>query len=110
MSFGIASGRRVFIHTQPADMRRSFDRLSGMVREHFESDPLGGDYFVFYNRRRTMIKVLYWDSDGFAIWIKRLERGCFRPGSEREVDRGRLMMILEGIEADRIRRMPRYRR
>ena len=91
-------------------MRRSFDRLSGMVREFLACDPLSGDYYVFCNRRRTMLKILYWDGDGFAIWHKRLEQGHFQPGSQRELDRGRLMMILEGIEAERIRKTPRYRR
>jgi transposase len=91
-------------------MRRSFDRLAAMVREDQQADPLAGDYFVFCNRRRTMLKILYWDGDGFAIWHKRLERGRFRPGLKRELDRARLAMLLDGIEADRIRQLPRYRR
>jgi len=110
VSLSFSAERRIFLHTDPTDMRRSFDRLSGMVRECLKMDPLCGDYYVFCNRRRTMMKIIYWDGDGFAIWHKRLEKGLFRPGMQRELDRGRLMMILEGIEVERIRRTPRYRR
>jgi transposase len=69
---------RVFLWRAPADLRKSYDSLSGMVRGQMREDPLSGHLFVFCNRRRTQVKILYWDRDGLAIWQKRLERGTFR--------------------------------
>ena len=54
-------------------MRRSFDGLSALVRNHLGHDPLDGSGFLFVNRRRTQLKVLYFDGDGFCVWSKRLE-------------------------------------
>jgi transposase len=72
---GLPSQARIFLRRAPTDMRKSFDGLSGLVRSEFERDPLCGDLFVFMNRRRDLVKVLYWDRDGFALWAKRLEGG-----------------------------------
>jgi hypothetical protein len=58
-------------------MRRSFDGLSALVRNHLGRDPLDGSGFLFVNRRRTQLKVLYFDGDGFCVWSKRLEQGQF---------------------------------
>jgi transposase len=62
---------RIFLCTQPADMRRSFDGLAQMVREFLGSDPLCGHLFVFRSKRGDRLKLLYWDSDGLAIWYKK---------------------------------------
>jgi transposase len=82
-------------------MRKSFDALSGLVRSELGANPLSGSLFVFCNRRRTMVKVLYWASDGFAIWYKRLEQGCFTlphmSSSDTRIDRRQLSMLLEGV-------------
>ena len=69
---------RIFLYRGASDLRRGFDGLCGMVRAHFGADLLSGSLFVFVNRRRKYLKLLYWDRDGFAIWAKRLERGTFR--------------------------------
>ena len=81
-----------------------------MVTHELHRDPLKGDYFLFLNRRRTMVKLLYFDGDGYAIWFKRLERGCYRMEPVEEMDRGQLALLLEGIEAKQLRRLPRYKR
>jgi transposase len=68
---------RIFWCTLPTDMRKSFDTLSGLVQKHLGQDPLSGDLFVFRSKRGDRIKLLWWDSDGLAIWYKRLEEGTF---------------------------------
>ena len=92
-------------------MRNGFDGLSGIVRNHMCGDPQAGDVFVFVNRVRTHVKLLYWDGDGFVLFAKRLERGtfAFRASQEhaRELRRAELMLMLEGI--DRIDTRPRLR-
>jgi transposase len=77
---------RVYVASDATDMRRGFDRLSGMVREVVQGDPMSGHLFVFINRRKDQVKVLVWDRTGYVLLHKRLERGCFhlprspRPG------------------------------
>ena len=66
----LAGRLRVFVCTQPADMRRSFDGLCGMAQNILQQDPLSGHLFVFRNRNRDRLKILYWDRDGLAIWYK----------------------------------------
>ena len=68
---------RVFLCAQVIDMRFSFDGLSGLVTSHFGMNPAGGHIFVFFSRRRDRMKLLFWDSDGFVLYYKRLERGTF---------------------------------
>ena len=102
-------GRRYFLYRDPADMRKGFNSLSGLVRSHLKGDPLSGDVYVFVNRRRTHIKLLVWDRTGFVIYYKRLERGTFQlPDLEKTgaLSWGQLLLMLEGIEL----RTVRYRR
>ncbi|MBU1086469.1 MAG: IS66 family insertion sequence element accessory protein TnpB [Candidatus Omnitrophica bacterium] len=102
---------RIFLYRQACDLRRSFDLLAGMVREQLNQDPLSGDLFVFINKRRTMLKALYWDSDGYAIWQKRLERGRFGlpSGNNLELERLDWMHMLEGVQIGYLKRLPRYK-
>jgi transposase len=76
---------RIYLCTQPTDMRRGFDRLAEEARVAVNEDPLSGHLFVFRNKRENRLKVLYWDRNGFAIWYKRLERGRFVfPANQRD--------------------------
>ena len=105
---------RIFVSTQPADMRRSFDALAMMAREGMGQDPLSGHLFVFFNRRGDRVKILFWDRSGFCLWYKRLEQGVFRlPQSladavNPEVELADLSLILEGIDLSGAQRRKRY--
>jgi transposase len=110
----LPSAVRAFLCTRSVDMRKSFDGLSGLVEECFCQDLLTGHLFLFVNRRRDRIKVLYFDHDGLAIWYKRLEAGSFQvpDAGDRdgiELDPARLAMILSGIDLETARRRKRFR-
>jgi IS66 Orf2 like protein len=68
---------QVYLCLTACDMRKSFDGLHALVREHLELDAFAGHLFVFASRRKDRIKILYWDRDGFAMWSKRLEEGTY---------------------------------
>ena len=70
----LSAATRIYLYRAPCDMRKSFDGLCGLIRSELSEDPLSGSLFVFLNRRRNMIKCLYWDRDGFALWYELLER------------------------------------
>lgn len=111
MRLGVGlSSQRIFLCRQACDMRRSFDRLACMVVEELGTDPLCGDLFLFINSRGHMLKCLYWDRDGYAIWYKRLERGKFiRPSvAGAELTQADLLHLLSGMEVKVVRSQPRY--
>jgi transposase len=112
---------RVFLCTLPTDMRKSFDSLAGLVEQQLGQDPLAGDLFVFRSKRGDRLKLLYWDSDGLAIWYKRLEVGTFAfpaPDKQRAqvgahgllIRPAELAMLLDGIDLGNIKRRKRYQR
>jgi transposase len=105
---------RIFLCLAPADMRRSFDGLFLMAEKIVRQDPFSGHLFVFINKRKDRVKVLYWDGDGFAIWYKRLEDGTFgieeRGSGGVEIEASRLSLILGGIDLAGATRRRRYRR
>ena len=110
----LATSVRIFLHSQPTDMRKSFDGLSEIVRSAFEADPLDGSLFLFINRRRDRLKILYWDRDGLALWYKRLEAGtfevlaCHNDQAHVEIDATQLAMILNGVSLNSAKRRKRY--
>lgn len=93
---------RVYIATGVTDMRKSINGLSILVTEQLELDPLTGHLFCFCNRRRDMVKILYWDRNGFCLWHKRLEKDRFRwPANETEVisiQGHELSWLLDGLQ------------
>ena len=114
---GLALGVKVYLCTTPADMRRGFDGLSGMAESLMQQDPLSGHLFVFHNRNRDKLKILYWDQDGLAIWYKRLEQGTFQfptDGKSQEkvatgveITNSELSLLLGGIDLRTARRRKR---
>lgn len=95
---------RIFIYKDPINMRKSFEGLSAAVESLFPGELFSGALFVFLNRERSHMKVLFWDRDGFAIWYKRLEKGSFaRNAQHSHLDRREFLMLLEGIEPKKIR-------
>jgi transposase len=107
---------RVYLCTAACDMRKSFDGLQALVTQAMELDPFAGHLFVFGNRRKDRIKILYWDRDGFAVWAKRLEEGTYAmPFAEdgerrREITAQELGALLSGIDLNQAKRRKRYRR
>ena len=107
---------RIWLCTMPADMRKSFDGLAELVRQHLQIDPLSGHLFVFRNRRSDRVKLLYWDEDGYVIVYKRLEEGTFRFPAAAAGQQGvtlraaELAMLLDGVDWQNAKRSKRYHR
>jgi transposase len=106
---------RVLLTREPADMRKGFDGLAKLVQSVLQEDPLSGHLFVFRNRRGNRIKLLLWDTDGFLILYKRLEKGTFRfpavtaaLATSVTVNATDLIMLLEGVDLQSVKRRPRY--
>ena len=101
LNFG---SHRIYLYPDFVDMRKSFNGLSILVEESFRGELYSGSCFVFLNKRKTIVKILYWDSDGFAVWSKQLEQGTFKvlKGVEKLISRRELTLILEGIEPKRM--------
>lgn len=100
----ISGQARLFICQYPVSMRKSFEGLSALVEELFPRELLTGAFFIFLNRRKDHMKVLFWDKDGLVIWFKRLEKGSFawKWGSDNRVDRRTFLMLLEGVTPKRL--------
>ena len=101
MGMGLSSGAQVYLALGVTDMRKSINTLSILVQERLQGNPFSGALFVFSNRRRDIVKVLYWDRNGFCLWQKRLEKDRLRwPESSEEVmklTRRELMWLLDGM-------------
>jgi transposase len=110
--FGLSAAVRVYLAKEPADMRKSFDGLAALASGALGLDPLSGHLFVFVNKRRDRIKILYWDRDGLAVWAKRLERGTYRvppaAATRVEMTTAELAALLAGIDLNTTRRRVRY--
>jgi len=110
----VASSARVYLYLHQVDMRRSFDGLMAIVQSEFDRDIRLGDYFMFINRRRDHLKIIWWDRDGLAIFMKRLESGTVQKpnttsnGKSLMIDQAQLSMLLTGIDVSNIKRRKRY--
>ena len=96
-----SSAVRIYLAVEPVDMRKSFDGLTEVVRSFLGHDPLSGNLFVFRNKGGHLIKILWWDHDGLAIYYKRLERGEFQfprgATPSIEIDQEQLLRLLSGL-------------
>jgi len=95
---------RIFLYKNPMNMRKSFEGLSAVVEKEFSVSLTSGAFFVFLNRRRDRMKILYWDSDGLAIWAKRLEKGRFSTKAPEQtcMNRREFFLLLEGVTPKRL--------
>jgi transposase len=103
----LTPAQRYFLYRPPTDMRKSFNGLSGLVRQELK-DPLSGDVFIFVNRRRDRIKLLVWDRSGFVLYYKQLQQGAFEVPDREELRWADLLLILEGIELQSVRHRKRF--
>lgn len=103
---------RVWLYAQPTDMRKQFDGLAALARNQLNEDPMSGHLFVFINRRRTYMKVLYFDRGGYCLWCKRLEQGQFnynsQHGEKQALSWTELKLLLDGVEVKKSRQFKRY--
>jgi len=106
------SQARIWLYTAPTDMRKSFVGLAAIVSNTLAQDPLSGELFVFINRRKTHMKILYFDGSGYCIWLKRLEQGQFNYHGESvgkaSLDWTQLKLLLVGIKVEKYRQYKRY--
>ncbi len=104
----IPTSVRIFVCSEPQDMRRSFDALALEVRERLAQDPQSGALFVFVNRRANRLKVLWFDRNGYCILYKRLHRARFvlpaSGGETARIDARGLALVLRGVENERAER------
>jgi transposase len=107
------SNVKIWLYAMPTDMRKSYDGLIALAKNQLAEDPLSGHLFVFFNRRRNRVKVLYFDRSGYCIWMKRLESGQFhfnaKQGEKQGLNWTQLKLILEGIQLENITTKRRYR-
>lgn len=105
---------RLYLYVRSVDMRRSFDGLHAIVQNEFSRDVQSGDMFLFLNKRRDRIKILWWDGDGLAIFMKRLEAGTYQlpaittDQASLTMDRTQVELMLSGIELSSVKRRKRY--
>jgi len=115
----LAHNTRIYVYLPAADLRKSFDGLTGLVRSAFQADPRDGSWFLFFNKRRDRLKILAWEPDGFSIWYKRLEAGSFEPlrGADAadvlatdtlELDATDLTLLLNGVSLSTAQRRKRF--
>ncbi len=113
----LSSSHTYYLYHAACDMRKSFDALSGLVRNELGRNPASGEVFVFINRRRNCIKLLHWERGGFVLYYKRLEQGVFtlpKASAVNHTSTGsslswpELILMIEGIQVQQIRQQPRY--
>ncbi len=112
--FTLSTSNRFHLYSQPTDMRKSFDGLSGIIQNTLESNPCNGDVFIFINRRRDKIKLLHWQGISFTLYYKRLEEGTFEVPTY-DLGAGsvvlsytQIVMLVDGLTIKNIQKRKRY--
>jgi transposase len=112
--FTLSSSNRFHLYSQPTDMRKSFDGLSGLIQNTLGSNPLNGDVFIFINRKRDKIKLLHWQGISFTLYYKRLEEGTFEvPTYDPEAGSlvltyTQMVMLVDGLTIKNIQKRKSY--
>ena len=101
--FSFSTSLKIYLGVKPVDMRKSFNGLCAIVKNELERDPLSGAVYLFSNKRRTLVKIIYWDGTGFWVLAKKLERGTFWwspdcDSMDMSIAHESLGMILSGID------------
>lgn len=101
----ISNTCRYFLYRAPCDMRFGIYSLAGLVRNELGHDPLSGDVFIFIGKRANQVRLLQWDRDGFAMYIKKLERGTFEwpLGDQPAITSHQLTLLMEGVVLKTVR-------
>jgi transposase len=114
--FGLSEQHKYYYYTGICDMRKGFDGLSGIVMSQMRRQPTDGSVYIFINRRRDRMKLLVWQSQGFLLYYKRLERGTFElPLNENSqptitLNQEILLLMIRGIKLKKIERKTRYKK
>lgn len=107
MIYQVGSNIRVYLASGSTDMRKSINGLSVLVQGSLELDPFSGYMFVFSNKRRTIVKILYWNRNGFCLWQKRLEKERFKwpdvKSKSLEIGSRELNWLLDGLDIQQIK-------
>ena len=110
--FRLEPAARVWLVLGKTDMRKAINGLSGLVANNLSLNPLSGEYFVFCGRQRNSVKILYWDKNGYCLWLKRLEEDRFRwPRTSREaqaISGEQLSWLLSGLDLAQAHPVRRY--
>ena len=108
---------KVYLSLEPADMRKSFNGLSGLVQEHLKANPYDGALYLFTNKRRNRLKILFWDGSGLWVASKRLEEGRFswpKPSSPGQTKLSltpeALALLTDGVDLKGAKMRPWYER
>lgn len=112
---GLTSHHHFHLYQKPADMRKGFDGLSGLVIQYCGRNPTDGEVYIFINKRRDKMKMLVWEPGGFMLYYKRLEQGTFDlplGGSDRShisISWETLVLMINGIKMEKIIRKKRFK-
>lgn len=110
--FNLSDSHTYHLYSQPTDMRKSFDSLAGLVRNEGQGDPFNGEVYIFMNKQRNRVKLLHWETGGFTLYYKRLEKGQFElpscSSSHCMIQWSDLMLIMEGIGLKNLKRRERF--
>ena len=112
--FALTAENTFHLYSHPTDMRKSFDSLSGLVRNGLDYDPGNGDVFIFINKSRDKIKLLHWQGSGYLLYYKRLEKGTFElPRYDASIGSislsyTQMVMIIDGLSIKNLQKRTRY--